>query len=190
LRYDQSHEKFRALLDYTSMLANDTKVSSLPFSLGDHSRTDISGKCDSLDISRLGVELPSSRELSGEYVSMSKNSISELVMGPAVVKSMPSSDQISAQLSRGAGLLEVVSMMREDGRAESEKERRYCELAEQEDRAALLYFARSQATHRFPATPAYEAVLLLCDDQLRIDCFVYEAIIPCAARRNCRIRAG
>jgi hypothetical protein len=42
--------RFRALLDYTSMLANDIKVSSLPFSLGDHSRTDISGECDSLDI--------------------------------------------------------------------------------------------------------------------------------------------
>jgi hypothetical protein len=55
--------RFRALLDYTSMLANDT-VSSMPFSLGDHSRTDIPGQCDSLDISRLGVEFPSIGELS------------------------------------------------------------------------------------------------------------------------------
>jgi hypothetical protein len=72
-------------------------------------------------------------------------------------------------------------------------ERRYWELAEQEDEAALLYFVRGQAAHLSckPRT-SYEAVLLLCDDQLRIDCFVYEAgtIIPYAARRNCPIRAG
>jgi hypothetical protein len=52
---------------------------------------------------------------------MSKNSVSELVMGPAVVNLMPRSDQISVQLSRGAGLLGVVRMMREDGRAEGER---------------------------------------------------------------------
>jgi hypothetical protein len=50
---------------------------------------------------------------------MSKNSISELVMVPAVVNLMPHSDRIPVQLSRGGGLLRVVSMMREDVRAES-----------------------------------------------------------------------
>jgi hypothetical protein len=55
--------RFRALLDYTSILVN-TKVSSLPFSLGDHPHTDISGECNSLDISRLRVEFLSRGELS------------------------------------------------------------------------------------------------------------------------------
>ena len=109
-------------------------------------------------------------------------------MGPAVVNLMPHSDRISVQLSRGAELLGAVSMMREDGRAES---------GGKEDTGSwpskriklLSYTSRGARPHTISCNPrtSYEAVLLLCEVQLRIDCFVYKAgaIIPYATRRNC-----
>jgi hypothetical protein len=74
-------------------------------------------------------------------------------MDPTELSSKSGSEEISVQLSKLVGLLEVANMTKEDGRAENENERRWPSLPGKRIELPSYTLRGAEPTHNLPAAP-------------------------------------